>query len=175
MVIEEHGSLANMLPAGMSQTHSDISLKHGAGLLPPLSISKGQFGKEQDIVWSCLYSKYSAIDWEKEIWYHLEPFLYASCTESGTRPEFKVKRKSETKRSALFNATVGSTRFSSVPACLCPGALLIPFCGGNQHSKEAGTGFCCATERVLSTCRALLPSSVLTQVIRAWHVKGVFM
>lgn len=81
-----------MLPAGMSQTRSDISLKGGAGLLPPLSTSKGQFGKEQDMVWSCLYSKYSATDWENETWYHLEPFLYASCTESGTRPELKAKR-----------------------------------------------------------------------------------
>lgn len=56
-----------MLLAGMSQTANDISLKGGAGLLPPLSTSKSQFGKEQDIVWSCLYSKYGAADWENEI------------------------------------------------------------------------------------------------------------
>lgn len=73
-----------MLLAGMSQTGGDISRKVGTGLLPPLSTFKGQFGKEQDIVWSCLYSKYGAAGWENEIWYHLEPFLYASCTESET-------------------------------------------------------------------------------------------
>ncbi|KAF4788881.1 hypothetical protein TURU_156997 [Turdus rufiventris] len=52
---------------GMSQTGSDISLKGGAGLLPPLSTSKGQFGKEQDMVGSCLYSNYGAADRENEI------------------------------------------------------------------------------------------------------------
>lgn len=67
MVSEEHGSLQNMLLAGMSQTGSDISLKGGAGLLPPLSTSKGQFGKEQDMVGSCLYSNCGAADRENEI------------------------------------------------------------------------------------------------------------
>lgn len=56
-----------MLLAGMSQAGSDISLKGGAGLLPPLSTSKGQFGKEQDMLGSCLYSNYGAADGENEI------------------------------------------------------------------------------------------------------------
>lgn len=66
-VNEEHGSSQNMLLAGTSQTGSDIGLKSGAGLLPPLSTSKGQLGKEKDIVGSCLYSNYGAADWENEI------------------------------------------------------------------------------------------------------------
>lgn len=134
---------------------------------------KASLASSGDIVWSCLYSKHGAADWENEIQYHLDPFPYASCTEGRTRPGVK------TKRSIAFNVTfssVGGTKFWSVPACLSPEAVHIFFCNENQSSKAAGTALYCGAERDPSTCRALLLlSPILTQLTGAWHGKRGFM